>query len=85
MPASGLGLAVAKDLLLKGWNVCLCDLNPPNAEVQLGDKAIFQAVDVTDYDALSAVFDVVWSKWKQLDFGKPVHFSVAGWQVAENQ
>jgi NAD(P)-dependent dehydrogenase (short-subunit alcohol dehydrogenase family) len=67
-----MGLAVAKDLLSKGWNVCVCDLNPPKAEdLELGDNVIYQKADVTDYESLGSVFLATWAKWKRLDFGKP--------------
>lgn len=70
-----MGLAVARDLLSKGWKVCICDLNSPKAEdLQVDDSnVIFQAADVADYDALAAVFVAAWSKWKRFDFGLLPH------------
>jgi NAD(P)-dependent dehydrogenase (short-subunit alcohol dehydrogenase family) len=67
-----MGRGVAQDLLSKGWNVCICDLNPPAGEpLQPSDNVLFQATDVTDYDALAAAFVAAWTKWKRLDFGRP--------------
>lgn len=76
--ASGMGLAVTKDLLSKGWRVCLVDKQPlPSSEegdLLSGDNTIFQTADISNYDELAATFQATWSKWAQLDFGKSTSF-----------
>ncbi|KFY90899.1 hypothetical protein V501_01909 [Pseudogymnoascus sp. VKM F-4519 (FW-2642)] len=69
--ASGMGLAVTKHLLAKGWRVCISDVNKQQGDalaVELGDNALFVGADVTDYDSQARVFESVWLKWKRIDF-----------------
>ncbi|KAG0647514.1 Short-chain dehydrogenase reductase ATR7 [Hyphodiscus hymeniophilus] len=69
--ASGMGLAVTKHLIAKGWRVCMSDINKQHGDalaLELGDKALFVDANVTDYDSQAQVFETVWLKWKRIDF-----------------
>ncbi len=59
--ASGIGLATAEWLLDDGWPVAILDANPEalaQAEDMFsGENAVFLAIDVTDDDQLSDIFD----------------------------
>ncbi|EEP82160.1 predicted protein [Uncinocarpus reesii 1704] len=76
--ASGIGLALSKDLLSKGWRVCMCDIKQSPAASGLGENAIFVAADVTDYDSLAAAFVAAWTKWNA------IHFVAANAGIADN-
>ncbi|KAJ0120072.1 hypothetical protein J7T55_000925 [Diaporthe amygdali] len=68
--ASGIGKALATDLVSKGWHVACCDIASENGEAvaaELGEKAVFYQLDVCDYDAQANVFSLVWDKWGRLD------------------
>ncbi|KAI9845806.1 MAG: hypothetical protein M1837_004486 [Sclerophora amabilis] len=66
--ASGIGLAVAKSLIAKGWTICLIDINAAgqSAAEELG-TTFFQA-DVSDYDSIASAFAKTWQKYGKLDF-----------------
>src|SRR5450631_2227737 len=58
--ASGLGLAVAKGLILAGGNVTLLDVNAAEgtaAAATLGERAAFIATDVTDESAVNGAVE----------------------------
>ncbi|KAI9753653.1 MAG: Deoxyuridine 5'-triphosphate nucleotidohydrolase [Chaenotheca gracillima] len=65
-----MGLAVAKALQAKQWDLSLIDVNE-SASGSLASEfpnAIFTAVDVRNYDALAAAFKKTWEKFGRLDF-----------------
>ncbi|KAF2158573.1 hypothetical protein M409DRAFT_30943 [Zasmidium cellare ATCC 36951] len=71
--ASGLGLATAEELYANGGYVAILDMNPANGEKvikQLGDRAKFFEVDVTESESLEAAVNgtVAWIK----QTGKPM-------------
>jgi NAD(P)-dependent dehydrogenase (short-subunit alcohol dehydrogenase family) len=57
--ASGLGLATARRLEQAGARVCVADLNPPSEDDAklLGPDAVYVRADITDEEAMNAVFD----------------------------
>ncbi|KAF7553822.1 hypothetical protein G7046_g6986 [Stylonectria norvegica] len=66
--SSGMGEALSEDLVSKGWQVAMADLQP-NAELatKLGDNASFYHCDVADYDSQAKCFQDVWNKYGRLD------------------
>ncbi|KAH7116541.1 hypothetical protein B0J13DRAFT_590375 [Dactylonectria estremocensis] len=68
--ASGMGLAVAKHLSTKGWQINLFDLNQiaGNAATLEVKNSTFTAVDVTSWPSLSTAFDSVFKAQGRLDF-----------------
>ncbi|MCJ1403861.1 hypothetical protein MMC11_007084 [Xylographa trunciseda] len=56
--ASGMGLAVAKDLLAKGWRVVMADINPAGEELaaSFGENALFVQTDTSSWDGQMNVF-----------------------------
>lgn len=57
--AQGIGLACAKDIVARGWNVVMADVNVDGGAIQASDlhqkgpgKAIFQRCDITKADAI---------------------------------
>lgn len=72
--ASGLGLATAEDLHAHGGHIAILDMNPENgAKIvsQLGSRAKFFEVDVTDTESLEAAVNgcVSWAKETDAPFG----------------
>ncbi|KAF4838890.1 15-hydroxyprostaglandin dehydrogenase [Colletotrichum tropicale] len=68
--ASGIGKALATDLIAKGWRVACCDLQKEAGTAvasELSDNAVFYQLDVCDYDAQAKVFSQVWHRWGRLD------------------
>ena len=65
---SGMGTALSVDLVSKGWQVAMADIQP-NAELQqkLGDNASYHHCDVADYDSQATCFQAVWDKYGRLD------------------
>jgi len=67
----GIGLALARDLLSKGWRVSLADLNAAlGAKVvdELGSNAVFYKSNVAIWDDQVAVFEKTRMKWGRIDF-----------------
>ena len=68
--ASGLGLATARRIVQAGGRVLLLDRNPAQGEraaAELGERARFAAVDVTDPDAAAAPLAQAARDWGGLD------------------
>jgi NAD(P)-dependent dehydrogenase (short-subunit alcohol dehydrogenase family) len=70
--ASGIGLAVTKHLLTRGYKVVIADVNDSEGErlaSSLGSNAIFQHTDVSSFEQQRALFDRAF-KWggNRLDF-----------------
>lgn len=71
--ASGLGLATCEDLYANGGYIAILDMNPGNGEKvikQLGDRAKFFEVDVTESESLETAVKGVMDWIKQT--GKPM-------------
>jgi 15-hydroxyprostaglandin dehydrogenase (NAD) len=68
--ASGIGLALAKDLLAKGWRVALLDVSPAGASiaVELGASAIYFHCDVSSWESQAAAFAATFEIWGRIDF-----------------
>lgn len=65
---SGMGEALTEDLVSKGWQVAMADIQQNNAlTAKLGDKASFHHCDVADYDSQAKTFQEVWDKYGRLD------------------
>ncbi|MCJ1381428.1 hypothetical protein MMC17_004538 [Xylographa soralifera] len=56
--ASGMGLAMAKDLLAKGWHVVMADINPAGEELaaSFGPNALFIQTDTSCWDSQTKLF-----------------------------
>jgi 15-hydroxyprostaglandin dehydrogenase (NAD) len=70
---SGMGLAVTRRLLAKGWKIGMSDVNGSQGEAladELGENALFILTDVSEYEGQVEVFEKVWAKWKRIDFGE---------------
>ncbi|BCS28225.1 15-hydroxyprostaglandin dehydrogenase (NAD(+)) [Aspergillus puulaauensis] len=70
--ASGIGLALAKSLIAKGWRVVMADLDSTRGREiadELGDQALFHPTDVTSYEQQGKLFKTAFD-WGQnrLDF-----------------
>ncbi|KAL6252540.1 hypothetical protein RBB50_000259 [Rhinocladiella similis] len=69
--ASGIGLALSKHLLSRGYNVALCDINAEAGRThmaELGENAIFIQNDATSYEDQVKAFEQLWATWGRLDF-----------------
>lgn len=67
--ASGLGLAVAKSLAAKAWNVMIVDMNEAGGQATATDlNGTFYKTDVTDYKSLSLAFDRTFQQFQRIDF-----------------
>ncbi|KAK5222244.1 hypothetical protein LTR72_006501 [Exophiala xenobiotica] len=69
--ASGIGLALARHLLQRGFRVVVADLNGERgAELQkeLGSEFLFIEADVTDWDAQAALFEKAHNWAGKIDF-----------------
>lgn len=63
-----MGEALSRDLVSKGWKVCMADINPNDALLkELGDNAIFKKTNVADYDSQAQTFKATFEKWGQID------------------
>jgi 15-hydroxyprostaglandin dehydrogenase (NAD) len=70
--ASGIGLAVTKHLLRRGYRVVMADVNQREGErlsSELGSDTLFQRVDISVYEQQAALFATAF-KWGggRLDF-----------------
>jgi len=70
--ASGIGLAVTKELLSKGWCVMMADMNTERgyelaAELSFGGMAWFFMCDVSRWESLAELFRQTWQRWFRLD------------------
>ncbi|EXJ66929.1 uncharacterized protein A1O5_10124 [Cladophialophora psammophila CBS 110553] len=69
--ASGMGLAVARELAAKGWNLTIVDLNEKSISSVESDfdpkRTMFVQADVTDYESQAKAFAQTWDKWHRLD------------------
>ncbi|KAK6003060.1 hypothetical protein QM012_000905 [Aureobasidium pullulans] len=69
--SSGIGLALTKHVLNKGWNVFIADINPPPSSELSNFSASsyhFHATDVSSWDAQASAFATCWSTFGRLDF-----------------
>lgn len=68
--ASGIGLALTRQLLARGERVCACDVNVAAMRAQFGDDSDqlrVVALDVRDPEAWDRVTDAVMAAWGRLD------------------
>jgi len=69
--ASGIGLGVVEDLVQKGWNVTIADVNVRvgnEIAARLGTQVIFVQTNVSSYKEQANAFLETWKKWNRLDF-----------------
>lgn len=69
--AGGMGESVVEELIKRGWQVLVLDLNAEagqNVKDRLGDRLSFMKTDVTDYEQLSKAFVEAWKQHSRLDF-----------------
>lgn len=63
-----MGEALARDLVSKGWRVCMADINPNDTlSAELGDAAFFAKTNVADYDSQARTFTETFEKWGRID------------------
>ncbi|KAJ3525043.1 hypothetical protein NM208_g11810 [Fusarium decemcellulare] len=66
--SSGMGEALSEDLVQRGWQVAMADIQPnKDLASKLGENASFHICDVSDYDSQAACFQEVWVKYGRLD------------------
>ncbi|OQU94365.1 hypothetical protein CLAIMM_00726 [Cladophialophora immunda] len=68
--ASGMGLGVVEDLVQKGWNVAIVDVDARmghSAEERLGTQVLFIRANVADYNQQAEAFSQTWAQWGRLD------------------
>ncbi|KAI5813483.1 hypothetical protein BZA77DRAFT_320993 [Pyronema omphalodes] len=69
--ASGIGLALAKDLLSKNWRVALLDITSQGpsvcSDLGFGSNAIYHHCDVSSWEEQAAAFMTVFEKWGRID------------------
>ncbi|TKA83031.1 hypothetical protein B0A55_00830 [Friedmanniomyces simplex] len=63
--ASGIGLALTKFLLERGWAVCMADLNEPKEKL---NNTLFVKTDVSSWDQQAALFEQAYTWQGRLDF-----------------
>ena len=67
--SSGIGLALAKHLIAKDWNVVLADLQPPEASVELPEsRTLYIKTDVSCFEDQARMFETAFKWRKRLDF-----------------
>lgn len=67
--SSGIGLALTKHLLNKGWDVILADLNPPPAHEELPtDRTLYIKTDVSSWNQQAQLFEKAFYWHQRLDF-----------------
>lgn len=74
-----MGLALAKSLVERGWNVGVLDKDRAagvQAVKDLGVQAMFFEVDVTKYEDQASAFSKTWARWNRLDLGMQGIFSL---------
>ncbi|KAF9891662.1 hypothetical protein FE257_003674 [Aspergillus nanangensis] len=66
--SSGMGEALSEDLVSKGWQVAMADIQQnPELASRLGESASFHHCDVADYDSQASTFQDVWDRYGRLD------------------
>jgi meso-butanediol dehydrogenase/(S,S)-butanediol dehydrogenase/diacetyl reductase len=68
--ASGIGAASARRFVAEGARVLLADVNEAGGEAlaaELGERAAFRRVDVTDPEAVEALMQAALARWNRLD------------------
>lgn len=78
--ASGLGAATVKRLHGLGANIVVADMNKENGDAivaELGSKAIFAEMDITNPDQVKAGIDLALEKFGRIDI--LVHCAGTGW------
>ncbi|KAI1267177.1 hypothetical protein F5Y18DRAFT_444137 [Xylariaceae sp. FL1019] len=67
---SGIGLATAEALALKGWAVHICDIDKKSGDaISRGNPSItYHEADVSSWRSLSSAFDTVFKAEGQIDF-----------------
>jgi len=67
--SSGIGLALTKHLLTKGWHVVLADIQqPPTTEKLPEDRTLFVKCDVSSWDDQANLFTKAFEWTSRLDF-----------------
>lgn len=65
---SGMGMALARDLIKRGWKVAIADINENKTFAEeLADGASFHKCNVADYDSQADMFQNVWNKYGRID------------------
>jgi NADP-dependent 3-hydroxy acid dehydrogenase YdfG len=68
MQQPGMGEALARDLVSRGWKVCMADINRNETLLtELADNSIFCKTDVADYDSQAQTFEATFEKWGRID------------------
>ncbi|KAF2741428.1 15-hydroxyprostaglandin dehydrogenase [Polyplosphaeria fusca] len=65
---SGMGKALAQDLVESGWKVAIADIQENQAfQKELGDASSFYKCNVADYDSQAKMFQQVWDTYGRID------------------
>lgn len=68
--ASGMGQAVARDLVKKGWTIAVIDLDRTTGKAAAKEfGGIFVATNVFVYESIANAFERVWEEYGRIDFG----------------
>jgi 15-hydroxyprostaglandin dehydrogenase (NAD) len=66
--SSGIGLALAKHLIAKGWDIVLADLQPPEASADLPkDRTLYISTDVASFESQARMFEAAFQWRNRLD------------------
>ncbi|KAF2095511.1 15-hydroxyprostaglandin dehydrogenase [Rhizodiscina lignyota] len=66
--SSGMGEALSRHLVSKGWKVGMADIQAnEKLSKELGDSAAFFQTNVADYDSQAKTFQAVFDKWGRID------------------
>ncbi|KAF2021865.1 hypothetical protein BU24DRAFT_417498 [Aaosphaeria arxii CBS 175.79] len=65
---SGMGMALVRSLVHRGWKVAVADIQPNDTFAgELGDGASYHRCDVADYDSQAVMFQEVWDRYGRID------------------
>ncbi|EXJ78175.1 hypothetical protein A1O3_09336 [Capronia epimyces CBS 606.96] len=69
--ASGMGQAVSRDLIKKGWTIAVIDLDRKTGAAAAKEYGgIFIPTNVFVWESILSAFERVWDTYGRIDFGK---------------
>jgi NAD(P)-dependent dehydrogenase (short-subunit alcohol dehydrogenase family) len=63
-----MGEALTEDLVHRGWQVAMADIQPNDAlSTKLGQNVSYHHCNVADYDSQAKAFQEIWDKYGRID------------------